>query len=127
ETLIDAGRKLPRYLREARVPLYPWLRSIAWERLIQLRRHHLRSSKRAVNREETGGRSLPDARSAGLAECLVASGTSPSGHLMRQEQRAALLVALDRLGAQDREILGLRYLEQRPLDEIAVVLGLRSS
>jgi RNA polymerase sigma-70 factor (ECF subfamily) len=124
ETFIHARQKLPAYLREPRLPIYPWLRSIAWERLIQLRRHHVRCSKRAVDREQPSGPPLPQASPVRPIDSLVASGTSPSGRLMREEARAALMAALDRMSAQDREVLALRYLEQRPLEDVAVALGL---
>ena len=40
------------------LPFYPWLRQFAWERLVQLHRHHLRA-ERSVARER-GPAELPD-------------------------------------------------------------------
>src|SRR3954447_3666960 len=40
EALADAGRKLDGYLRDRPLPFYPWLRQLAWERLVKLRRRH---------------------------------------------------------------------------------------
>src|SRR5437763_6070175 len=68
ETLIQAGSKLPRYLRGPWLPVYPWLRSLASERLLQLRRLHLRASKRAVGREEPGDATPGGAASVRLVD-----------------------------------------------------------
>src|SRR5207248_2646216 len=38
EALFEADRRLPEYLREHPLPFYPWLRRIAWERLVKI--HH---------------------------------------------------------------------------------------
>src|SRR5262245_24069354 len=52
EALMDAARKLPDYLRRRPLPFYPWLREIAWERLIKLHQQHLTAGKRSVLREQ---------------------------------------------------------------------------
>ena len=51
ETLVEASRKLPEYLRDEPLPFYPWLRQIAWERLVDLHRRHVQAQKRAVGRQ----------------------------------------------------------------------------
>src|SRR4051794_7164691 len=48
EALVAAGQKLGHYLRDRPLPFYPWLRHFAWERLLQLHRHHIRSQRRSV-------------------------------------------------------------------------------
>src|SRR3954468_14879787 len=60
EALAEAARRLPDYLRERPLPFYPWLRQLALERLIDLHRHHVRASKRSVQREERSLPPLPD-------------------------------------------------------------------
>src|SRR5262245_52611597 len=60
DTLADALHKLPGYLYERPLPFYPWLRQIAWTRLIDLHRHHVYAGKRSVRREEHGAPRLPD-------------------------------------------------------------------
>ena len=52
ETLIDAGRRLPEYLRDRPVGFFPWLNQLARQRLVDLRRTHLGSQKRSVIREQ---------------------------------------------------------------------------
>jgi RNA polymerase sigma-70 factor (ECF subfamily) len=51
ESLADAARKLSDYLRQRPLPFYPWLRQLAWERLVKLRRRHLaRKTYRVMER-----------------------------------------------------------------------------
>src|SRR5215468_10355913 len=55
ETLAEAGRKLPEYARTRPLPFYAWLRCLAWERLVQVHRRHVRAQRRSVTREEGQG------------------------------------------------------------------------
>jgi RNA polymerase sigma-70 factor (ECF subfamily) len=55
EALAEADRRLDEYVREPPLPFYPWLRQIAWDRLIELRRRHLRAAKRSVLPELPSG------------------------------------------------------------------------
>src|SRR5215831_17317260 len=52
EALADAAGKLTDYLRRRPLPFYPWLRRLAWERLLALHRRHVRAGCRSVAREE---------------------------------------------------------------------------
>jgi RNA polymerase sigma-70 factor (ECF subfamily) len=124
ETLADAYLELPDYLRDRPVPFYPWLRQLAWDRLIELHRRHIRAQRRSVMREERWELPLPDESAIVLAERLVGRASSPSARLRREEECVRVRSALARLAEPDREILLLRHLEQLSLGEIAVVLGL---
>lgn len=122
EALADAAAKLPTYLRSCAVPFYPWLRSLAWERLVQAHRRHIRSEKRSVAREQPYDMLLPDNSAMLLAERLTAPGTSPSAQLLRSEMRRRVQDRLSQLKAVDRELIILRYVEQMSSSEIAAVL-----
>jgi RNA polymerase sigma-70 factor (ECF subfamily) len=124
EALADAARKLDDYLRQRPLPFYPWLRRLAWERLVKLHRRHLQATKRSAYREEPGVLNLPDDSALELAGRLLDVGSAPSARLLREELRVRVRAALDRLAAADREVLVLRYLEQLTVDEIAAVLGI---
>jgi RNA polymerase sigma-70 factor (ECF subfamily) len=124
EALADAARKLDGYLRERPLPFYPWLRRLAWERLVKLHRRHLRAQSRRVDREEPGVLNLPDESAVQLANCLMDLRSGPGERLLREELRSRVRAALDRLPANDREVLVLRYLEQLRHNDIAAVLGL---
>jgi RNA polymerase sigma-70 factor (ECF subfamily) len=124
EALTEAARKLPAYLRDRPLPFYPWLRRIAWERLVKVHRRHLGAGIRDATREEPGGLRLPDESALDLARRLVAPGTSPSNRLVRDELRDQVQAALGQLGERDRDLLVMRYLEQLPTRDIAAALGI---
>ena len=67
---------------------------------------------------------ISDASATRLAEQLAASGTSPSGRLVRKELRERMRAALDRLASGDREVILLRHLEQLSHKEIADILSI---
>jgi len=122
EALAEASRQKAEYLRRRPLPFYPWLRQIAWGRLVRLTSHHVSAQRRTVTREQVPELALPDESAHFLAGRLVASDTSPSRSLLRRELRARVQAALAELPARDREVLVLRYLEQLSNSEIAAVL-----
>lgn len=124
EALADAARGLAAYLRQPPLPFYPWLRQFAWQRLLELHRHHLRARRRSVEREVPWDVALPDRSAHVLADRLMASGTSPSRRLIREELLRRVQAALDRLAEGDREILVMRHLEEMSAAEIAAILGI---
>jgi RNA polymerase sigma-70 factor (ECF subfamily) len=122
EALLDANKHLSQYLAKRPLPFYPWLRRLAWKRLIKQYERHLRASKRSANREECRIPLLPDHSSFDLASRLVAPGTSPTNRLLRQEVLGRVKAALAQLPQNDREVLVLRFLEQMSTSEMAAVL-----
>jgi RNA polymerase sigma-70 factor (ECF subfamily) len=125
EALTDAARKLSDYLRRRPLPFYPWLRRLAWERLVKLHRRHIRARVRSVTREDPGALALPDESVLELARRLIAPGSSPSQHAVQQELRGRVQSALARLSEADREVLVMRYLEGLSNGEIGAALGIR--
>ncbi|MHB1426375.1 MAG: sigma-70 family RNA polymerase sigma factor [Gemmataceae bacterium] len=124
EALLDAAQGLDDYLRQRPVLFYPWMRQLAWERLIELHRRHLHAQRRSVKREEPLAPHLSDESALQLAERVLARQSSPSDRAIRSELRTRLRAALDQLGERDREVLVLRHLEQLSTRETAAVLGL---
>jgi RNA polymerase sigma-70 factor, ECF subfamily len=120
EALAEAAAKLPDYLRERPVAFYPWLRRLAWERLVGLYRRHVRAARRGVGREEPR---LSDGSAGELAERLFDPGPSPSRQARLADARARVRTALDALPERDREVLVLRYLEGLSTAEAAAVMG----
>lgn len=125
DVLAEAHRQLPEYLEERPLAFYPWLRQIAWARLVDLHRRHVLAQRRSVAREARGDFLLPDESANMLIDCLLASQTSPTAHARRAELRDRLHQALLCLSERDREVLVLRYLEQLTTAEVAAVLGIR--
>jgi RNA polymerase sigma-70 factor (ECF subfamily) len=126
EALAEADRRLDRYARERPLPFYPWLRQLAWDRMAEQHRRHVRAGRRSVRREE-GPWGLPDASAEELAQRLFAGGDSPSAGVQRQELRDRVRAALEGLSAQEREVLALRYLEQLSAREVGAVVGVNES
>jgi RNA polymerase sigma-70 factor, ECF subfamily len=123
ETLAEAAERLADYARRRPLPFYPWLRQLAWERLVQLHRRHVRAGKRSVRREQAD-LPLSEESVLELADRLVSRGSSPSARLHRSEQRRRIQAILEQLATSDREILVLRYLEHLSTQELAAILGL---
>ncbi|MCA9262118.1 MAG: sigma-70 family RNA polymerase sigma factor, partial [Planctomycetales bacterium] len=118
ETWTTAIAQLPDYLRNQQIPFYPWIRRIAWQKLVDERRRHLDAAKRSVKRERRGcfeGESTSISE-AGLA---VVGRTTPSRDAVRRETLQSVREALDRLDELDREVLLQRYLERMSVGEIA--------
>src|SRR5262249_53299134 len=112
ESLADAAARLSDYLRRRPLPFYPWLRRLAWERLVKIRPRHLGTGMRNAAREEPGVLDLPEDSALELAKRLIDPGSSPSQRLIRAELDDRVRAALLRLSERDREVLVLRYLEQ---------------
>jgi RNA polymerase sigma-70 factor (ECF subfamily) len=124
DVMLEAAQMLPQYLTERPLPFYPWLRRLAWKRLLKLYQHHLGAQKRAVTREEQGLPMLADESALELAGRLVAPETSPSNRMLRNELCHRVQSALSQLSEPDREVLVLRFLEQLSTSEMAAVLGI---
>jgi RNA polymerase sigma-70 factor, ECF subfamily len=123
ETLVEADRRLDGYLRDRPLPFYPWLRQIAWDRLVEQHRRHVRAGRRSVTREEARVPGLSGASALELADRLLDPGGGPSEGLRREELRRRVRSALEALPEADREVLALRYLEQLSAKEVGAVLG----
>jgi RNA polymerase sigma-70 factor (ECF subfamily) len=123
ETLAEAAGRLDAYLADRPVPFYPWLRHIAWERLVTAYRRHVRAGRRSVDREEPDRPGLTDDSVLELAGRLIGRESDPLSRAQREEQRQRVRSALSRLAERDREVLVLRHLEQLSVREAAAVLG----
>jgi RNA polymerase sigma-70 factor (ECF subfamily) len=119
EALGEAHRRLPQFAAERPIPFYPWLRRIAWERLLQMRRHHLLAKRRSVMREDV----LPlSGKSEILLAERLAAASSPSEQLVRREMCQRVRRAIAELPDNDREVIVLKHLEELSFQEAAAVL-----
>lgn len=124
EALQRAHERLGEYLDEPTVPFYVWLRQIAWQKLVDLYRHH-RGRRRDPAREVPLHLPLAEESALDLArQLLAASYSTPSRQFLRKEMEARLRAALDILSPADREVVTLRHLERLRVKEIASTLGL---
>jgi RNA polymerase sigma-70 factor (ECF subfamily) len=124
EAILDADQLLSDYLVDRPLPFYPWLRRIAWKRLMKIYNQHLDGKKRSAKREAYAIPLLPDDSACSLGERFLATGTSPSNRLVRQELSQRVQAALAEMAAMDREVLVLRFLEQLSTSETAAVLDI---
>jgi RNA polymerase sigma-70 factor (ECF subfamily) len=108
ETYLEAARKLPDYAKQRTMPLFPWLRWIARDKVISLYRRHLAAGRRAVGREVP---ILPVDGSAKLVLELVSDATSASRKVARTELAALLRRGLERLAPDDRELILMHHFE----------------
>jgi RNA polymerase sigma-70 factor (ECF subfamily) len=122
EAQLEASRRLAGYLELEQPPMgfRLWLRQIAYDRLLMLRRQHLGAARRTVKRDV----SLPDRSSLLLAQQLLANHPTPSQELLRRELRRRVREAVNQLPEGDREVLALRNLEGLSNLETAQVLGI---
>jgi RNA polymerase sigma-70 factor (ECF subfamily) len=122
EAQLEAYRRLPDYLAEQPMPFHLWIRRIAYDRLLMLRRRHVEAEVRTVNHEVT----MPDPNQSSqtASQQMPANDSTPSKHLIREEVSRQLRQALDQLPERDREILFLRFFEGLSNQETAQVLGI---
>ncbi len=124
EALLTASGAIHEYAQQRPVAFYPWLRRIAWERMIDMQRQHLDAQRRSVLREEQPPSSFSNASLCELARQLTWGGPTPSHDLRRKEVNERLARALDELDPGQREVILLRYLEQLSLADTAAVLNI---
>ncbi len=120
ESLAAAYRRLPDYLSERPIEFYPWIRSIAWNCLVDAYRRHVGADRRSVKREAAADIRLNDESASHLMDRLIDK--NEMIRVTRQEIRSRLLDALDRIPANLREVLALRFLEQLTVREAAQTL-----
>ena len=120
EAQLEAVRRLAAYLKQPRMPFRLWLRQLAYDRLLMLRRRRVTAARRAVGRDVP----LPDRSSLELARQLLAGGSSPSHQLIQREFVHRVRQAVSELPDGDREVLVLRNLEGLSNQEAAQVLGM---
>lgn len=124
ESLAEAAEQLSEYLKHRPLPFYPWLRQIAWRKLIRFHEHHLWTAKRSLKRERDLRMRLSDHSSIQLMQQLAGSVGGPSTAMIRQEHSELVREALRQLSPQQREVLILRYVEQLSVAEIAAILDI---
>lgn len=123
EALLEAHRQLPSYLHDSPMAFYPWLRQIAWNRLVDLHRRHILARHRSVNREVSLERQVADQSTQRLAALLLSRESGPVSRMLREEMRLRIHEAIGHLPAEFREVLILRQLEQLSIAEIVEVVG----
>lgn len=118
EAQLEAVRRLDDFLKHRPLPFRLWLRQIAYDRLVDLHRHHVRAKKRSAQRDVA----LPDRSSMVLGQQLIDPGSAPSERLTRRELAQRVNRALAQLSDADRELVLMRNFEGLSNQESAQLL-----
>jgi RNA polymerase sigma-70 factor (ECF subfamily) len=121
ETHLAAFRRYEEFLRHQPMPFRIWLLRTAQQQLIQAYRVHLVTAKRSVEREVAWS----DRSSILLAQGMAVADSSPSKVIGREELVELVRTAVESLQDLDREILLMRHIENRPYEEIALLLEIQ--
>jgi RNA polymerase sigma factor (sigma-70 family) len=123
----DRCRRLRAYVPDSRTPFTTWLIVVARRILLDYHRHRYgrpRSGDDARRAELAARRRLEDLVAELDPDQLTSSAaSSPDAPLRRRELSYALRSALGELDSSDRQLLALRFGDDRPVREIAAVLG----
>jgi RNA polymerase sigma-70 factor (ECF subfamily) len=122
EAAADAVRSLGSMDLNNRDP-FGWICQIAERRIIDAHRRFFGAQKRAAAREVPISGAGDDSRSPNLINLLVASMTTASQALSRDQRQERLMEALAQLPEEQREALRMRYVEGLPSKQIAEALG----
>ena len=123
EAQLEAARRLTAYLSRPPMPFRLWLRQIAYDRLLMVRRKHVEAGRRAVTRELQ----LPDRSTVDLGQRLLSRTSTPSQQLVRGELGRKVRQAISQLPEADREIILMRNYEGLSNQETAQVLNIEPS
>jgi RNA polymerase sigma-70 factor (ECF subfamily) len=109
ETFMAAYRSLNTY--DATRPFAPWIARIAYN-------NSLKRLRGPAGRERLASASERD------LETLSGTGPTPEMNTIRAEEKAMVVEALERLAAQDRVLLDMRYREGLSSSEVSEVTGI---
>lgn len=125
DVLLEASRRLTRYLDNPKMPFHLWLRHLAKDHMIDAHRKHRVAERRSVDREQPMHRpGTGDQSSLDLAAQLRDQELTPAAATIRRELQERFLAALDELDEDDREIMLMRHIEQLSNSEVAQALDL---
>ena len=127
ETWIEASSRLDEFLADPRMSLFLWLRFLARQRLVTIRRAHFGVQRRDPRREVSWVADGSEVPADMLAVRLIGHMTTPTRAARRNEQGRRVRAALAALEPIDREILSLRHYEQLTNKEVATELGIDTS
>ncbi len=119
---VEAARRFGEWCRQDALALHVWLRLLTSQALVQAQRRHLAAHMRDALREARVRDGRPGLSSRSAADALVASATSPTQAVQREEVRQRVLAAFEELDEIDREIVALRHLEGLSNEEAAAEL-----
>jgi RNA polymerase sigma-70 factor (ECF subfamily) len=125
DVLVEANRRLQRYLADPAMPFHLWLRQIAKDRIIDAHRRHRVSAKRSIDREQqlVAPRGY-DQSSIQLASLLGDSRLTPAAAALQKEMARKVEQSISKLDEKDCEVIVMRHYEHLSNQEIGQILGL---
>ena len=125
DVLVEANRRLQRYMDNPIMPFHLWLRQIAKDRIIDAHRRHRVSAKRSVDREQqlVAPRGY-DQSSIQLAAMLGDDRLTPAAAALQKEMAKKVENAIANLDEKDCEIIVMRHYEHLSNQEIGQLLEL---
>ncbi|MBI3468858.1 MAG: sigma-70 family RNA polymerase sigma factor [Planctomycetes bacterium] len=125
ETFLAATHSISEFAGTDPETFVRWLQVVAARRVADAYRRYFDFEKRDLRKEVPLEQLLvrSDRSAVRLVDQLADSASGPLSIAQRHEQLLRLADALETLPEHYREVLQLRYLEERPLNEIARQLG----
>ena len=125
EVYVAAAKRIQAFADGGFQSVFLWLRLIALQTLVDQQRHHLGAEKRDVGKE----RSIKQGNTTAVtswcfAQHLVATATSPSALMQREDLIEKVHTAIAGLEDKDQEILALRHFVELRNAEIAELLDI---
>jgi RNA polymerase sigma-70 factor (ECF subfamily) len=119
ETFLEAHQLFPRFDGATRAQLRAWLRCLLLHKAAKLGRRYSSTAKRQLSREVSLG---GGERAIHLSQ-IAGPTPTPSVAAMSAEQAQRLRAAMDRLPADYRQVMTLRYSEGLAFDEVGRRIG----
>lgn len=125
DVLVEANRRLSKYLADPIMPFHLWLRQIARDRIIDAHRRHRVSARRSVDREQAMASPRGyDQSSVQLGAILGDQKLTPAAEALQREMAKKVERAITNLDERDCEIIVMRHYEHLTNQEIATALDL---
>jgi RNA polymerase sigma-70 factor, ECF subfamily len=122
DAFLEAHRHFPQFRGSSRPELVSWLRQILAGRIAVVMRRYLGTQVRNLRLEQQLEVDLAHSSTA-LGRTLAVTHSTPSQHVVKEEQEFRLAQALNGLPPQYREVIMLRQLQGLPFSEIAAQMN----
>ena len=119
ETFIEAQKDFARFQGKSDAEFLAWLRCLLQHRLANFARRYRQTQKRGLGREVA--LASGDSSSSGT-DNLAGDTPTPSREAMAREHVEALERVLDRLPADYRQVIALRYQDELSFEEIGRIM-----
>lgn len=120
QTFLEAQKDFVRFHGDTENELLAWLRRLLLNNVANFRRHFAETDKRRADLEIPLATNDPSRTGTSW---LSDGGPTPSREMMADERDAAVNAAIARLPEDYQTVLRLRYVEDRPFEEIAQVMN----